>query len=129
MENEIIENEESKEIVEKVDTEPVVAPAETENNDNKTEVKVVLPEKSKVGSVFHKIIFTVFAVALFAAVWTICDKIKDYGLDIALIRSVGGKTLDEAYYAAVGRIYMYVADFIKVLTAGISGIILCITYK
>lgn len=128
MENEIIENEESKEIVEKVVTEPVVAPAKTENND-KTEVKVVLPEKSKVGSVFHKIIFTVFAVALFAAVWTICDKIKDYGLDIALIRSVGGKTLDEAYYAAVGKIYMYMADFIKVLTAGISGIILCIAYK
>lgn len=31
--------------------------------------------------------------------------------------------------SAVGKIYIYLADFIRVLTAGISGIILCITFK
>lgn len=121
----MIENEEKKDVVETVITEPV----NSAEKDNKTEVKVVIPEKSKIGSIFHKIIFTVFSIVLFVSVWTICDKIKEYGLDIALIRSVGGKTLEEAYYADIGKIYMYFADFVKVLTAGISGIILCITYK
>lgn len=126
MENEIVEN---KEIVESIVSEPAVEDKKENTSEIKPEVNVILPKKSIVGSVFHKIIFTAVAVVLFAAVWTICDKIKDYGLDIALIRSVGGKTLEEAYYADIGKIYMYIADFIKVLTAGISGIILCITYK
>lgn len=94
-----------------------------------SEINATLPKKSIVRSVLHKIIFTIVAVVLFVTAWTICDKIKEYGLDIALIRSVGGKTLEEAYYADIGKIYIYLADFIKVLTAGISGIILCITYK
>ena len=87
----------------------------------------VLPKRAIIS--LHKIIFTTVAVVLFVSVWAICDKIKEYGLDIALIRSVGGKTLEEAYYADIGKIYMYFASFIKVLTAGISSIILCITYK
>lgn len=120
---------ETEEVVSTVETTPAESvEAKQEASNAISEVNAVLPKKSKV-SVFHKIIFTVFAIGLFVAVWSICDKIKKYGLDIALIRSVGGKTLDEAYYAAVGKIYMYLADFIKVLTAGISGIILCITYK
>lgn len=126
----MIESEETKEVVSAVETTPAEhVEVKHEASNAIPEVNVVLPKKSKVGSVVHKLIFTIVAVALFASVWTICDKIKDYGLDIALIRSVGGKTLDEAYYAAVGKIYMYLAGFIKVLTAGISGIILCITYK
>ncbi len=126
MENEIVE---SKEIIEPVMSEPVANDKKENTPERRPDVNVVFPKKSIVGAVLHKIIFTVFAVVLFASVWTICDEIKDYGLDIALIRSVGGKTLEEAYYADIGKIYMYLADFIKVLTAGISGIILCITYK
>lgn len=102
---------------------------ENEGNQIFSEVNTVLPKKTKSRQTLHKIIFTILSISIFVTAWIIGEKIKDYGLHIALIRSVGGKTLEEAYYASVGEIYMLLADFIKVLIAGISGIILCITYK
>lgn len=130
MENEINELEESKKIAEKLNAES--ASTETNENTNKTETQTVYEESSensKVGETWHKIIFTFLALGLVVATWAICDNIKLYGFDISQIESVGGQTLQEAYYASVGKIYEYFADFLKVLMTGISGIILCITYK
>lgn len=80
-------------------------------------------------SVIHKIVFTIFAIVLFIAAWNVFEKLKVYGLNIASIKSVGGKTLEEAYYQQVGFVYIYLAQTLRLIAAGISGIILCITYK
>ena len=80
-------------------------------------------------SIFHKIVFTIFAIVLFIAAWNILGKLKVYGLDIASIQSKGGRTLEEAYYHQVGFVYIYLAQLLRLIAAGISGIILCITYK
>ena len=80
-------------------------------------------------SIFHKIVFTIAAIVLFAAAWQIFGKLKVYGLNIASIKSVGGKTLEEAYYQQVGFVYIYLAQILRLIAAGISVIILCITYK
>lgn len=121
MENEIFEINEI--------TETTQLPANEEAVKEKTTEKKINFENMKIGSILHKIVFTAFAIILFASVSSICNKIRDYGLDIAYIRSVGGKTLEEAYYSAYGHVIMFFSDFMKLLTAGISGIILCITYK
>lgn len=86
-------------------------------------------EKAKKASTFYKILFTVLAVGLFFIAYGISEKIKLYGFKISFIESVGGKTLEEAYYSSIGKIYIYMADFFKVIVAGFSSIILCITYK
>lgn len=79
--------------------------------------------------IFHKAIFTFFAIILFIIASHILNKLKKYGLVIASIRSVGGETLQEAYYQHVGYVFIYLAGLLKCIVAGISGIILCIAYK
>ncbi len=79
--------------------------------------------------IIHKIVFTIVAIVLFVTAFQIFEKLKVYGLSIASIQSKGGNTLWEAYYQQVGYIYICLAEFMKFISAGISGIILCITYK
>ena len=81
------------------------------------------------GGVFYKALFTIFAVTLFCISYFICEKIKRYGLEISYIQSVGGKTLEEAYYAEVGKMYVQFAEFLKVFAASVSVMILCIAYR
>ena len=83
----------------------------------------------KATKIIHKIVFTIVAIVLFVTAFQIFEKLKVYGLSIASIKSVGGKTLEEAYYQQVGYVYICLAEFMKIISAGISGIILCITYK
>ena len=79
--------------------------------------------------IFHKAVFTFFAIVLFIVACQILNKLKKYGLAIASIESKGGNTLWEAYYQQVGYVFIYLAGLLKCIVAGISGIILCLTYK
>ncbi len=83
----------------------------------------------KAAKIIHKIVFTIVAIVLFVTAFQIFEKLKVYGLSIASMESVAGGTLQEAYYQRVGYVYIYLAEFMKFISAGISGIILCITYK
>ena len=65
--------------------------------------------------VFSAVGFGIFAMCLFSA-----KTIKTSGTEISLIESVGGKTLEEAYYHSLGMIYFALGNVVTAI-----GIFFC----
>ena len=64
-----------------------------------------------------RIIFFSLSVVVFVLAFISAGFVSSGGLDIASIQSVGGKTLEEAYYQYSGAVYSGYAMFIR--TAGV----------
>lgn len=88
----------------------------TENNDNsvtcvncgitlETATTETKQKKTNFKSIFLFVIHLILAVAVLIIFVLAADKIKQGGLEIMSIQSVGGKTLEEAYYQNLGYIY------------------------
>lgn len=88
--------------------------------DNKKSIKV-FNIKIIISTIISILIFIIF---LYAA-----NEISESGKNIMNIQSVGGKTLEEAYYFELGRIYGAYAMISRAIGIFFSAIILCIGIK
>lgn len=77
--------------------------------------KAVPLDKSSTISVPKLIIFSLIAIVLLYMFFDAAAKVSDGGLGIMDIQSVGGKTLEEAYYFELGNIYGGYAMAIRAL--------------
>ncbi len=69
------------------------------------------------------IIFCVLAVIVLVLCMVAAGQIASHGEEISLIESVGGKTLEEAYYTELGGIYGGIAMTIRALGLFGAGVL------
>ena len=69
------------------------------------------------------IIFCTIALIIFIMSFVAANNISDGGNQIMQIKSVGGQTLEEAYYGKLGNIYSGYAMFIRVCGIFFSSIL------
>lgn len=74
--------------------------------------------------VFCVVAFVVFIMSLIAA-----NSISDAGNQISQIKSVGGQTLEEAYYNQLGNLYSGYAMFVRTCGIFFTGILVHIGLK
>ncbi len=66
------------------------------------------------------IVLFVFALALIIVGFVAAGMIADGGMDISRIKSVGGKTLEEAYYRNYGEVLMGIAWLARIISVGFA---------
>lgn len=87
-----------------MDNSILLLPEDEENlKANKNEQKLLISNTIFNWSLFC--ISLIISIALLIMFFSAADSIKTGGLDIMSIESVGGKTLEEAYYHGLGYIY------------------------
>lgn len=75
--------------------------------------------KPKVSTI-KTVIFSAVGIVIFIICFLASKTLKSAGTEISLIKSVGGKTLEEAYYQSVGLIYFSLGNVVIAI-----GIFLC----
>lgn len=70
-----------------------------------TSLNTIAEERAKRKIMIKLIVFSVLAVVVLVMFLMAASKISESGLNILGIQSVGGKTLEEAYYFELGNIY------------------------
>ena len=68
--------------------------------------------------------FCVLASIVYQACQNAASSIAASGAQIGLIESVGGRTLEEAYYQQMGGIYLGYATFVRTIGTALAGILI-----
>jgi hypothetical protein len=63
----------------------------------------------------NKIYFPILAAIIFISFWYVASKLRTHGLEIGYIRSVGGNSIDEAYYQEIGNVIVAMSILLKSL--------------
>ena len=90
-------------------------------------------EKSKIltnkYSLTKLVFYCVLALFVLLTFFNVSADIKIYGLNVSNISSVGGKTLEEAYYYEIGNIFMALSSAISAFGVFLSAILVYIGIK
>lgn len=70
-----------------------------------------------------KYIYYILAVLVFFMFIEAASNISEYGINISNIESIGGKTLEEAYYSELGGIYAGYATVVRGIGIFLSSIL------
>lgn len=90
------------------------APDSTPNQDVPQTLQIPIPKIESISKKkFLGIAMWIVAVLVIILAFSAASSISSGGIDISCIRSVGGKTLDEAYYHNLGAIYKGYAGIIR----------------
>ena len=87
------------------------------NSERNAQVPAPTPSTSLKSRSTLKIIYFILAVIVLFFSFSAASSISSAGLNIASIESVGGKTLEEAYYQYSGELYLGYAAMVR--TTGI----------
>lgn len=107
-----------------------------QNVENNNEVETVKGKEKIIGNDIKKeansiVKFTYFGIATITLImfFMAASKIADGGLEIMHITSVGGTTLEEAYYAELGIVYAGYAMITRALGISIASILVWLGIK
>lgn len=76
-----------------------------------------------------KYVYFILAIVVFFMFMTAATNISTYGINISEIESVGGKTLEEAYYYELGGIYAGYATVVRGIGIFISAALVWLGVK
>lgn len=113
-------NKEEKDVTEEFRLEELVKEEKDDDNKNTnieeddTKINIPLPDGVDKENI-EKIIYSVLAGAVFLMLFFAAHKVSVGGNGIMEIQSVGGRTLDEAYYYELGSIYQGYAMLLRAL--------------
>jgi len=92
---------------------PPTAQSETPNSDEKFSKNPTLNFKTEIKD--RITIHTCLGIGIMIMFFMAASGVSNAGKNISMIESVGGKTLEEAYYTQVGNIYQSCAIAIRAL--------------
>lgn len=94
-----------------------------ESNSEQSENKIDIKKLKRMIKSNIRYVYYILAVLIFFMFMIAASNISTYGVNISNIESIGGKTLEEAYYYELGGIYAGYATVVRGIGIFISAVL------